>query len=161
MAYKMYRFWYSCYISTITSYVIEYESRTRWGTSISLDLFMSLVDESANKNLFSMQLYVNIVHFSKLVQAVLKHVPLERWIQLMIGGFKTVSLAWVNKIAMIGYTWPSVYESARRYEGRLNAAPGEPPSQLSCLEVWCCAGDIPGLLLENSKCRKLRKQKNT
>ena len=42
----------------------------------------------------------------------------------MIGGFKTVSLAWVNKNAMIGYTWLLVYESARRYEARMNAAPG-------------------------------------
>ena len=41
----------------------------------------------------------------------------------MIDGFKTVSLAWVNKIAMIGYTWLFVYESARRYKGRMNAAP--------------------------------------
>ena len=53
-----------------------------------------------------MQLYVNKVHFLKLMRAVLKHFPLERWIQLMIGGFKTVNLAWVNKIAVIGYTWP-------------------------------------------------------
>ena len=56
------------------------------------------------------------------MRAVLKHVPLERWIQL-IGGLKTVNLAWVNKIAIIAYTWLFVYESARRYEGRMNAAP--------------------------------------
>ena len=41
----------------------------------------------------------------------------------MIGGFKTVNLSWVNKIAMIGYTWVFVYESARSYEGRMDAAP--------------------------------------
>ena len=41
----------------------------------------------------------------------------------MIGGFKTVCLACVNKVAMIGYTWLFVYESLRRYEGRMNAAP--------------------------------------
>ena len=35
---------------------------------------------------------------------LVKNVSLERWIQLMIGGFKTVSLAW-KKIAVIGYTW--------------------------------------------------------
>ena len=46
---------------------------------------------------------------------------LERWIQLTIGGFKTVNLAWWNKIAMIGYTGLYVYESDRRYEGRMNA----------------------------------------
>ena len=60
--------------------------------------------------------------FLKPERAVLKHLPLERWIQLMIGGFKTVSFAWVNKGALIGYTWLSVYESARRYVGRMNAA---------------------------------------
>ena len=42
----------------------------------------------------------------------------------MTGGFKTVNFAWVNKTAMIGYTWLFVYESARRYEERMNAAPG-------------------------------------
>ena len=51
------------------------------------------------------------------MRAVLKHVPLERWIHLMIGGFKTVNMAWVNKFAMIGNTWFFIYESARRYEG--------------------------------------------
>ena len=40
------------------------------------------------------------------MRVFLKIVPLERWIQFMIDGFKTVSLAWVNKIAVIGYTWP-------------------------------------------------------
>ena len=28
----------------------------------------------------------------------------EHWIQLIIGGFKTVSLAWIMKLAVIGYT---------------------------------------------------------
>ena len=73
--------------------------------------------------LCSTQLYVTIVHFLKLMRLVLKHVPLERWIQLMIAGFKTVNLVWVNKVTMIGYTWLFVYESARRYEGRTNVAP--------------------------------------
>ena len=85
---------------------------------------MSLADELAYKHLCSMHLYVNIVQFSKLMSAVLKHVPLERWIQLMIGGFKTVNLAYVNKISMTGYTWLFVYESARRYEARMIAAHG-------------------------------------
>ena len=70
-----------------------------------------------------MQLYVNIVHFLKLMRVVLKHVPLERWIQLMIGGLKTVNLAWVNKVAGIGCTWLFVYESSVTYEGRMNVAP--------------------------------------
>ena len=69
-----------------------------------------------------MQLYVNIVHFLNIMRVVLKHVPLERWIQLISGRFKTVNLAWVNKIALIGYTWLFVYESPRRYEGRMNTA---------------------------------------
>ena len=83
--------------------------------SVSLDLAMSLADESVNKHLRSMQLYVNIEHFLKLKQVVLKHVPLERWIQLMIGGFKIVNLAWVKNV-VIGYTWIFVYESAGRYK---------------------------------------------
>ena len=46
----------------------------------------------------------------------------------MIGGLKNVNLAWVDKIVMIGYTWLFVYESARRYEGRMSAAQGISPS---------------------------------
>ena len=84
---------------------------------------MSLADESAIKHLCIMQLYVSIVHFLKLMRAVLEHVPLERWIELMTGGFKTVSSAWVNKFDMIGYTRLFVHESARRYKGLMNAAP--------------------------------------
>ena len=83
---------------------------------------MSLADESANKKLRSLQFYENIVHFLKLMRVVIKHVSLERWIQLMVGGFKTVSLAWVNKVAIICCTWLFVYESLRRYERRMNAA---------------------------------------
>ena len=65
------------------------------------------------------------------MRAVLKHVPLEPWIQLMTGGLKTVSLAWVNKIAVIGCIWLFVSESSRTYEGRINAAPGkEAPVQI-------------------------------
>ena len=79
---------------------------------------------TSHKLLGSMHLYVIIVHFLKLMREVLKHVPSERYIQLMIGGFKTVNLAWINKFAMIGYTWLFVYESAHRYQGRTNAAPG-------------------------------------
>ena len=43
----------------------------------------------------------------------------------MIVGLKTVRLAWVNKIAVIGCTWLFVYKSALTYEGRMNAAPGQ------------------------------------
>ena len=71
---------------------------------VSLDLALSFADESAHNYSRSMQLYVNIVHFLKFMRVVLKFVPLERWIQLMIGGFKTVNLAWINKIVVIGYT---------------------------------------------------------
>ena len=35
---------------------------------------------------------------------LVKNVPLERGTELMIGGFKTVSLAWIKKIVAIGYT---------------------------------------------------------
>ena len=41
--------------------------------------------------------------------AVVTNVSLERWIQHISGGFKTVNLSWVNKIAVIGYTWLFVY----------------------------------------------------
>ena len=61
-------------------------------------------------------------NFLKLMRAALKHVPLKCRFHLMIGGFKTVNWAWVNKNAMIGYTWLFVYESACRYEGRMIAA---------------------------------------
>ena len=37
----------------------------------------------------------------------------------MIGGFEPVSLAWINKIAIMGYTWFSVYESVHSYEDRV------------------------------------------
>ena len=60
----------------------------------------------------------------------LKNVLLERCIQLMIGGLKNFNLAWVNKIAVIGCTWLFVYETARTYEGGVNAAPGHRGSQL-------------------------------
>ena len=110
--------------------------------SVSVDLAMPLADGSANKHSRSMQLYVNIVHFLKLMRVVLKNVPLERWNQLMIGDFKTVNLAWVNKVAMIGYPWLFVYEIACRYEERmLNAAPGErihpcrTPLYISCHSI--------------------------
>jgi len=43
-----------------------------------IDLAMSLAEESANKHSRSKQLYVNIVHYLKLMRVVLKHVPLER-----------------------------------------------------------------------------------
>ena len=51
------------------------------------------------------------------------NVPLERWIKVMIGGFKTVSLASLNEVVVIGYTWLFVYECARSYKGRMNAVP--------------------------------------
>ena len=65
------------------------------------------------------------------MRVVLKNVPLERWIQHKIGGLKTVSLAWVNKIAVVGCTWLFVYESALTYEEPLNAALGQFLSVLS------------------------------
>ena len=74
-----------------------------------------------------------LANYLKLMRVVLKYVPLERWIQLMIGGFKTVNLAWVNKIAVIGYTWLFVYESAGRYERRMNAALGVH----GIIRSWC------------------------
>ena len=54
---------------------------------------------------------------------LVKNVPLERWIQLMTGGFTTVNLSWVNKIAVIGYTRLYVYQIAHSYEERNNFLP--------------------------------------
>ena len=70
-----------------------------------------------------MQLRARKTLFLKLMRLVLKHVPLERWIQYMIGGLKTVNLTWVNKIGVVGCTWGFVYERAFTYEGRKNAVP--------------------------------------
>ena len=82
-----------------------------------------MADVSAHMHLQSMQLRASKALFVKLMRVVLKHVPRERWIRYMTGGFKTVNLSWVNKIAVIVGTWLFVYESAPTYEGRMNAAP--------------------------------------
>ena len=97
---------------------------------------LSLADASANEHSRSVQLYVNIVHFLNLMLAVLKRVPLERWIQFMIGGFKTVNLAFVNKVAVFGYTWLFVYESiiATRKECKYPRMMGLPP--------WCSVSAV-------------------
>ena len=55
----------------------------------------------------------------------LKNVLRERCIQLMFGGLKTVNLAWVKKFAVIGCSRIFVYESARSYQVRMNAAPAQ------------------------------------
>ena len=47
---------------------------------------------------------------------LLGNVLLERWIQLMSGGFETVNLAWIKKIAVNGYMWLFVYRRAFNYE---------------------------------------------
>ena len=41
----------------------------------------------------------------------------------MSGGFKTVSLEWANKIAVIGYACLFVYEIAQSYEARVHVPP--------------------------------------
>ena len=82
-----------------------------------------MADMSANKHLQSMQLQASKALFLKHLRVVLKHGPLERWIELMIGDLKNISLAWVNKIAEIGFRWLFVYKSALTYEGRMNVAP--------------------------------------
>ena len=48
---------------------------------------------------------------------LLKNVPFERWMQLMIVSFKTVNLAWVCKIAVIGHALFFVYQRAHSFEG--------------------------------------------
>ena len=116
---------HSCHICTIGSNAIEYKNCTRWGPYVARDGAIWLADVSAIKHLQSVQMRAGKALFLKLMWAVLKHVPLERWIQHVIGGLKTVNLAWVNKFAVIGCTWLSVYESALTYKGRMNAAPGQ------------------------------------
>ena len=122
MVYKLYCVWYSCHICTIASNKMEYKICMRWGKCVARDGAIGLADVSAIKHLQSMQLQASKALFLKLMRVVLKHVPLECWIQHMTGGFKTVSLAWVFKIAVIGCKWLFVYKSALTYEGRMNAA---------------------------------------
>ena len=113
MVYNMYRSWYSWYMYTIASNVIEYEIRTRWGMSVSLDRAMSLAEASANKHLCSMQLYVNIVHFSRAHVSRLK--TCSTW---------TLGSAynwWLQNCKLGMGKWNCcACESARSYEGRLN-----------------------------------------
>jgi len=66
---------------------------------------------------------------------LVKNIPLERWIQLMFGGFKNVNLAWVNKIAVIGYTWLFVYQNAHSYEERMHVSTGRQGDSLSMLKL--------------------------
>ena len=47
---------------------------------------------------------------------LVKNAPFQRWIQFMIGGFKSVNLARKNKVDVIGYTWLFAYQSPHSYE---------------------------------------------
>ena len=47
----------------------------------------------------------------------------------MIGGYKKVSLARVNEIAVTGYTWLFVYESAHSYEEGMHVTHGSMSNQ--------------------------------
>ena len=49
---------------------------------------MSFFDVKANKQLRSLQMRVNIVHFKDSREVLVKNIPLERWIQLVIVGSK-------------------------------------------------------------------------
>ena len=75
-------------------------------------------------------MHVYMAHFLKLIWGSRKNGPFECWIQLMIGGFKTVNLARVNKIIVIGYTWIFVYEVAHSYEEGMHVLPA-----LKALEI--------------------------
>ena len=123
MMYKPYRAWYSRHIYTIASNDIEYKNCTRWIACVARDCSIWLANVSTIKHIHSVLLRENLVLFLKLTAPPLKNLLLERCSQHMIGGLKTVNLTWVNKIAVIGGTWIFVYESARSYERRLNAAP--------------------------------------
>ena len=50
---------------------------------------------------------------------------------------------WENKIVLIGYTWIFVYESPRRYQGRMNTGPGQQHSTT--------AGGAPAFLQESQR----------
>ena len=123
MMYKLYRVWYSWHICTIASNAIENKNCTRGSTCVVRDCAIWLADVSANKHIHSLQTRANIVLFLNLMAPPIKNVLIERCIQLMIGDLKNVNLAWVNNITVIGCTWLFVYEIARSYEGRMNAAP--------------------------------------
>ena len=85
---------------------------------------MSLADVSTNKHLPSKKLCMQTCYTSlRTYGLVVNNVPLERWIQLIIGDFKTVNLARANETAVIGYTRIFVYQRARCYKGRMNAGP--------------------------------------
>ena len=70
-----------------------------------------------------MKSHVNVVNFLKLIMDTLRNVPLERRVQLMFGGFKTVKSVWMNKNALVGYAWLFVYESAHSYEEGMHVPP--------------------------------------
>ena len=50
----------------------------------------------------------------------MKNVPLEHWIQFMGGGFKNLNFAWINKNAVIGYTWLFVYQRTHSFEEEIH-----------------------------------------
>ena len=120
--YKLYHAWYSWYICTIASNVIEYEILTRRGTSVERDPAILLPDVSANKHLHNMQLYVNIVHFLNLIRGSSKYCSTLTLDSAYDWWLHNCKVAVVNKTAVIGCTWLFVYQRARSYVGRLNAA---------------------------------------
>ena len=67
MMYKLYYSRYSWYICTIAINMIQYEIRSRRGTSVPRDRATWLAGVSANKHRCTMQLHVNVVHFLKLM----------------------------------------------------------------------------------------------
>ena len=70
-----------------------------------------------------MQSLVNIIYFLKLKRSTGNKDLLERWIQFLFNGFKTVNMARVIKTAMIDYTWFFFYEIAHSYEEAMHVAP--------------------------------------
>ena len=76
---------------------MEYKNCSSLGTCVARDGIIGLTDVSANTHLQITQLRPSKALFLKFMCVVLEHVPLERWFQHMIGGLKTVHLAWVNQ----------------------------------------------------------------
>ena len=59
----------------------------------------------------------------------------------MIGVFKNVSLAWINKVAVIGYTWLFVSHRAHSHEEGLHVPPvhdtlTKQKQPIGCDERW-------------------------
>ena len=68
-------------------------------------------------------------------------------------GFKTVSLVWINKTAVIGYTWLFVYRRAYIYVERIHVAPELLMLISGVIQESGYINDMRMLLISNISCR--------